>query len=47
MDMVTNREQLTQLNPLMFLYPFCLISSVVLGGTLPRRPRNPQPASLN
>ena len=38
MDMVQNRSQLHHFNPLLFLYPFCIISSCVIGGTLLMEP---------
>ena len=34
MDMVSNRFTLSSFNALLFLYPFCLLSTFVLGGSL-------------
>ena len=34
MDMVSNRFSLSSFNALLFLYPFCLLSTFVIGGSL-------------
>ena len=41
MDMVQNRDQLAAFNPLLFLYPFCIISSAVTPA-----PERPEPSVL-
>ena len=34
MDMVSNRFSLSSFNALLFLYPFCILSTFVIGGSL-------------
>ena len=39
MDMVSNRFTLSSFNALLFLYPFCLLSTFVIGGSLLIEPK--------
>jgi hypothetical protein len=38
MDMVSNRFTLASFNPVLFLYPFCILSTFVVGGSLLMEP---------